>query len=372
MARLPKGKYTQLDAADSDPDLSAFSSAPDDAGPLVPKDSTVWPEDAEYYNDDSDTPSVAEGSGIPRTAVEGSSSNLSAATNTSLHAAEPLLPPDLESQAEPSPLRLSARQRALNVVHYLFPVRQTYERLSNGITTGRLQTNTPGRFVGQGTDGVFRNLAAKPDTELNRAIQEMHPPTYEEAAADATPEYWESTMISPMYEDEVFIKGLPVGNVANFVWNVLVTVAFQLIGFILCYLLHTSHAAKQGTRAGLGITLIMYGYSVIPANFGLSERIPVRYEPDDPNMIDISTSSTIASSHVDTYLLGFLQHKDGLLLAAAKSPYLAYGVIALGILIVAKSMVDFYRVRQAEQLVLAPRARQETHSVTDEVNEGPE
>ena len=44
----------------------------------------------------------------------------------------------------------------------------------------------------------------------------------------------------------------------------MVSVAFQFVGFILCYLLHTSHAAKQGSRAGLGINLIMYGWNLVP------------------------------------------------------------------------------------------------------------
>lgn len=115
---------------------------------------------------------------------------------------------------------------------------------------------------------------AKPDTEEMRQEQELNPPSYEEAAADASPEYWESTMISPMYEDEVFVQGLPVGNIANFVWNALVTVAFQFVGFILCYLLHTSHAAKQGSRAGLGVNLIMYGWNLVPQNFGHPDQLP--------------------------------------------------------------------------------------------------
>ena len=136
-----------------------------------------------------------------------------------------------------------------------------------------MQTNN-GRFIGQGTDGVFRNLMAKPDTEEMRQQQELNPPSYEEAAADASPEYWELTMISPMYEDEVFVQGLPVGNIANCVWNALVSVAFQFVGFILCYLLHTSHAAKQGSRAGLGINLIMYGWNLVPQNFGHPDKLP--------------------------------------------------------------------------------------------------
>lgn len=369
------GRYSKLEnELELPPELEMDDTH--DVEAFLPKASdTVW-ENADFASGDSDTNSVAyEDAEEPQPYLEGSSSNL-ASTNdgasmsrsqaASHIGATPS--PDLERQQ--LAVGLSARQRALKIVHYLFPFRQTYERLSNGISTGRMQANTPGRFVGQGTDGVFRNLMAKPDTELNRVTQEQHPPTYEEAAADATPEYWETTMISPMYEDEVFVQGLPVGNLANFVWNVLVTVAFQLIGFILCYLLHTSHAAKQGTRGGLGITLVMYGYSIIPANLGHSDRLPLKFEPDDPNLIDISALTSIKGQHFDGYQLGLHLNEDtGTLLAATKTPYFAYGLIAFGIFIAIKSVVDFYKVKQVEQLILVPLRAQETHPVTSNVNE---
>jgi len=41
---------------------------------------------------------------------------------------------------------------------------------------------------------------------------------------------------------------------------------FQFIGFLITYLLHTTHAAKYGSRAGLGLTLIQYGFSTQLAN----------------------------------------------------------------------------------------------------------
>lgn len=372
------GKYAKLEnkfESDCEPDLDIDN----EEQTFLPKENdNVWLTNGHHddaASDESDTPSFAgDDVGNSRSHIEGSSSNLPLGSDRFLPGETSRVDQgssDLEMQRQQAPANLSAKQRMLNIVKYLFPVKQTYERLSNGIATGRMQANTPGRFVGQGTDGVFRNLTAKPDTELNRVMQEQHPPTYEEAAADATPEYWETTMISPMYEDEVFVQGLPVGNLANFVWNVLVTVAFQLVGFILCYLLHTSHAAKQGTRAGLGITFIMYGYSIIPTNFGHSDRIPVKYEPEDPNLIDISALSSIKSGgHVDNYLLGFQQHQDsGSLLAATKTPYFAYGLIAFGIFIIIKSIVDFYNVKQAELQILAPQRHEETHTVTDTVED---
>ncbi|KAM9915018.1 hypothetical protein OXX69_000097 [Metschnikowia pulcherrima] len=300
-------------------------------------------------------------------AMEGSSSHMASTQN--LEGSSAGVPAgDLELQGAPQGGRLSAASRLKNVVTYLFPFKQTYERLHNGLNTGRLQSNAPGRFVGQGTDGVFRNLMAKPDTEETRAGQEQHPPTYEEAAADSSPEYWEATMISPMYEDEVFVHGLPVGNIANFVWNVLVTVAFQLVGFVLCYLLHTSHAAKQGTRAGLGVTIIMYGYNVIPTNSGRPDRVPTRYEPADPNSIDISKSSSIKTGGaVDTYSSGLEQTSTIGSHSGAKTPLLAYAIIAFGILVFLKSFVDFYYVKREEKRILAPQASEETHTTTETV-----
>jgi hypothetical protein len=36
--------------------------------------------------------------------------------------------------------------------------------------------------------------------------------------------------------------------------------SFQLVGFLLTYLLHITHSAKNGSRAGLGITLVQFGF----------------------------------------------------------------------------------------------------------------
>ena len=284
-------------------------------------------------------------------------------------------PNDLESQAPP---RLTPKQRIIRVLNHLLPVKQTYERLNNGLQTGRMQANTPGRFIGQGTDGVFQNLMAKPDTAsaLEQQQRELHPPTYEEASQDNSPEYWESTMISPMFEDEVFVQGLPVGNIANFIWNALVTVAFQFVGFILCYLLHTSHAAKQGSRLGLGINLVMYGWDILPNFVGRAKEAPKKILVNDPNDYEIEKSAKIAGK-IDTYIaLGFfVQNLDGSSGASsnggggsgasvavgdgseygnASAPYIAYGLISFGLFIVIKSIVDLYKVKQLERSILHP------------------
>src|SRR5947207_5666302 len=61
-----------------------------------------------------------------------------------------------------------------------------------------------------GMDGVFANLAAKPDASSPDNKYDEPLPSYEAAAADAVPPYWETTIITPgMDSDEVYVDGLP-------------------------------------------------------------------------------------------------------------------------------------------------------------------
>lgn len=89
------------------------------------------------------------------------------------------------------------------------------------------------------------------------------------------PPYWETALsgISNALnaDGEMVVDGLATGSLFSFLWNLLVSMSFQAIGFLLTYLLHTTHAAKYGSRAGLGVTLIQYGFSM-------------RSRLDDPDM----------------------------------------------------------------------------------------
>jgi hypothetical protein len=60
----------------------------------------------------------------------------------------------------------------------------------------------------------------------------------------------------------MIIDHLPTGSVFSFLWNLLISISFQVVGFLLTYLLHTTHAARFGSRAGLGVTLIQYGFAL--------------------------------------------------------------------------------------------------------------
>ncbi|KAG8743353.1 hypothetical protein FRC10_012157 [Ceratobasidium sp. 414] len=138
-----------------------------------------------------------------------------------------------------------------------------YARVGSGPVGGGMQN-----------DGVFGNVTAKPGgaAPIRGAqadgpnwtpedAQKDGPPSYTVAQADAVPPYWETTVIAPSSSPgELIVDGLPTGSLFSFLWNLLVSMSFQFVGFLLTYLLHTTHAGKYGSRAGLGVTLIQYGF----------------------------------------------------------------------------------------------------------------
>ncbi|KAI5806343.1 hypothetical protein EDC01DRAFT_715607 [Geopyxis carbonaria] len=220
----------------------------------------------------------------------------------------------------------------------LVPQAQTTGNISRFLPSwGRA---TPSRTIGGGqTDAVFANLSAKPTAGEKT---EEFPPTYEQAAADATPPYWETTILAPgMSSDEVFIDGLPVGSVFAFVWNALISMSFQLVGFLLTYLLHTTHAAKNGSRAGLGITLVQFGFMMRgqPEDDIASGSPPIETQPQDPNSYDFAGQSDTISS-ANTSSIG-------------RNEWLSYVLMVVGWFILIRAVSDFLRARRTEQVVLA-------------------
>jgi len=63
-----------------------------------------------------------------------------------------------------------------------------------------------------------------------------------------------------MTGSNMIIDDLPSGSIWIFIANIFISFFFQFVGFVLTYLLSTSHAARYGSRAGLGLTLIQYGF----------------------------------------------------------------------------------------------------------------
>ena len=204
-----------------------------------------------------------------------------------------------------------------------------------------------GRVVGGGSqanDGVWANLNAKP--RPGEDLDEK-PPTYEQAAADATPPYWETTVLSPYgvtgNPDDVFVDGLLVGSLFSFIWNALISMSFQLIGFLLTYLLHTTHAAKHGSRAGLGITLVQYGFQMRyaasqgPMDGAPGPNAPTDGVPEDPNAHDFDPNKVAGG---DAGVHNF-----------TTADWLSYVLMIVGWFILIRAVSDFLRARRQEQLI---------------------
>lgn len=148
---------------------------------------------------------------------------------------------------------------------------------------GRLfsQESDTRRPIGGGTnnDGVFANVVAKPTapsttnnlSNAEEGSSNVHvapefeqkdaPPTYADAQQDAVPPYWDTTVLAPAnMGDELIIEGMAPGHVFSFITSFFISFSFQFIGFMLTSILAATHAAKFGSRAGLGITLVQYGF----------------------------------------------------------------------------------------------------------------
>ncbi|KAH0360734.1 hypothetical protein KCU65_g9195, partial [Aureobasidium melanogenum] len=206
--------------------------------------------------------------------------------------------------------------------------------------------STNNRVVGGGSsanDGVFANISAKPTR--GEELEEK-PPTYEQAAADSAPPYWETSILAPgaFNSDDIFVDGLVVGSLFSFVWNALISMSFQLIGFLLTYLLHTTHAAKHGSRAGLGITLIQYGFTFrsVPADpvSGVPANDPSGTIPSDPNAHDFNPSKVAAD-------VTGVEAADGL----RAQDWISYTLMIVGWFILIRSVSQFIRARRQEMII---------------------
>lgn len=174
--------------------------------------------------------------------------------------------------------------------------------------------------------------------------------SYEEAAADATPPYWETTILAPgLSTDEVFVDGLPVGSIFSFVWNAMISMSFQLVGFLLTYLLHTTHAAKNGSRAGLGLTLVQYGFYMKGGSEpqGSDDSASDEYTtPPDPNSHSFDPDSVGANAAAG------VSDDGGGVSAISTSEWISYVLMIVGWFILIRAISDFLRARRHEQLVL--------------------
>jgi hypothetical protein len=155
-----------------------------------------------------------------------------------------------------------------------------------------------------------------------------------------------------MSGDEVYVDGLPVGSFFSFAWNGMISTSFQLVGFLLTYLLHTTHAAKNGSRAGLGLTLVQYGFYM---KGGGGARGPgpdgsggPYVNPPDPNSHEFDPN-TVTSPPND----GASDSPPNTIFSdVTTSEWISYMLMIVGWFILIRSISDYLRARRHEQLVL--------------------
>ena len=199
----------------------------------------------------------------------------------------------------------------------------------------------------------------------------------------------------------MIIDHLPTGSVFSFLWNLMVSISFQFVGFLLTYLLHTTHAARFGSRAGLGVTLIQYGFALraarpeddLSANgwwgvggggaygngakddakptFGTKEDAEEYYRKLNITMVDGMPSGTIPGATMDdvnfaneatTDWLSFFLMTIGASLSPRRKSRTHHYFPGWFILIT--SLLSFWRVKRWERNILASH-RETTVSARD-------
>ncbi|KAJ1556272.1 hypothetical protein HK405_003567 [Cladochytrium tenue] len=225
---------------------------------------------------------------------------------------------------------------------------------SSSSSAARPSAAAAGGVVGTSSDGVFANLTALPDGLAKLAEngqQASEPPSYQDAVRDDAPPYHaDPAVVASVAEDgDVLVEGLPVGDFFSFFINLLVSMTFDFIvsafwiereivrrtkvdrqrstigGFFLTSMLSLSHASRQGSRAGLGITLIRYGF-LVRARAAEAEMDAYRFDPDS-----------------------FPDEER----RAQQSEWVAYLMIVAGFFVLVRANVDFVRVQRVKAVVLA-------------------
>ncbi|TFK29375.1 hypothetical protein FA15DRAFT_664319 [Coprinopsis marcescibilis] len=276
------------------------------------------------------------------------------------------------------------------------PQRPWWKRAASSVLPGTIQSSlglSPQRPTGVvggglGNDGVFANVVAKPAPPVRiqngdetylvpEDAQQEAPPSYAAAQADAVPPYWETTVHAPFSPDsmgEMIIDSLPTGSLFSFCWNMLVSISFQFVGFLLTYLLHTSHAARLGSRAGLGVTFIQYGFALRARlndpseGSGSSESIWAEWK-----QTSATPTATAEDGAPTSYTFGGFYHanataglteEQATLIADATTEWLSFFMMTIGWFVLLTSLLGFYRVKRWERSILASQQATQSRDTT--------
>lgn len=182
--------------------------------------------------------------------------------------------------------------------------------------------------------------------------------SYREAQADAVPPYWETVVHAPGFglDSDMLIDDLPAGSFTLFLGNLAFSFFFQFVGFLLSYLLHTSHAAKFGSRAGLGLTLIRYGYfsrAALDGETGSNDILDDSSliwpgdQDDDTNNVRRTLMSTAPPAPTPTDENNTMYGMGGV----STREWISFLLMTIGWFLLLSSSVGFWRIKRWERSI---------------------
>ncbi|KAK0199190.1 hypothetical protein DFS33DRAFT_1376550 [Desarmillaria ectypa] len=240
-------------------------------------------------------------------------------------------PPSPSAFALPNNIGNTNGQIPVSPVETRSPPRPSFfRRVVGAVLTYAL----PPSFRGGGTENDGRVVRAH-DGNVHMVpedIQKEPPPSYNDAQADAVPPYWETTVHAPAGPESgssMIIDDLPSGSVWMFFVNIFISFFFQIIGFILTHLLHTSHAAKFG-----------YGfyYRSIESDDTTGDDDAITWPPLPVETPDNTDASTAVTNPDDVQVISGLSMRD----------WISFILMTAGWFLVLSSIVGFWRVKRWE------------------------
>lgn len=215
------------------------------------------------------------------------------------------------------------------------------------------------------------------------------PPSYAAAQADAAPPYHTSLVLlppsaiydanalsGPPTQGSVIVDSLPTGTLFAFLWNTLVSTTFQFVGFVLTWVMHTTHAAKFGSRAGLGITLIQWGFALrarlddaMNSGTGTWEDgtrltfASTEEAEDYYNTIALLGNGTVPATTTQPIpAQGESQWNNSLLTGPIATEWLSFFLMTIGWFLLLTSSLGFWRVKRWERSILSSHASNSSSS----------
>ncbi|KNE62153.1 hypothetical protein AMAG_07398 [Allomyces macrogynus ATCC 38327] len=200
----------------------------------------------------------------------------------------------------------------------------------------------PRRTISAKSDGVFSHLSAKPEvaptarSDSPTAPPADLPPSYETAVTDPTPAYFDNTIFTTQLDDgELLVEGLPVGSPMTFFLAMFISMSFQFAGFLMAYLLATSHAGRMGAKVGFGVTLLQYGILL---------RTRVMDIEDSGNPLgDADFASSLPPDTTP-------DEAEGILI---RTEWVSYLLLVCGWYLLIRSAIEFFRVKRLQAVVMA-------------------